>query len=285
MLHRKTITSAWGMLVFVLLASSCATSQALVALQERQKEFDLNNEAWFAARQKLKTMCPTPPAPLIPYLMKFQVDEHGMEKFRDYFSLRNDIREEMRKTGRGLLEVVASWKDDAQKDRPSKTLVEMNEGCDLRWVKLTNGPALDDWGFDWLPPNVVIIATHEEEVRRRHQPRFYDEYIYALGRYLSEQADQGRITEEQKMAAFNEGWKWMFQHVEKEVILLQRNVEMARQLDAARMQTLNSLAQAFASAAVIGLAAGATSTPSRVIPQPAIPTLQRQNLNCNVAPG
>jgi len=42
-----------------------------------------------------------------------------------------------------------------------------------------------------------VMAIHEEEIRRRHEPRLYEEYMLGSAKYLAAQADDGAITTEQ----------------------------------------------------------------------------------------
>ena len=93
-------------------------------------------------------------------------------------------------------------------------------GCDVRLVKQTNGPALDDWRWYWLPSYQIIITVHEEELRKRVTPKVYEEYILGLSHYLARKTESGEITPQQLMYAFNEGWKWLYGKMQEEQILL-----------------------------------------------------------------
>src|SRR5688572_19215725 len=111
-------------------------------------------------------------------------------------------------------------------------------GCDLRLVKLTNGPTFDDWDWDWLPNYTTIVAVHEQELRNRLKPKVYEEYIFGLSRHLAKRVDGGDISPEQFMHAFNEGWKWLYGKMQEEQLLFQTNLQAAEQADAAAWDTL-----------------------------------------------
>jgi len=53
--------------LFLVILPSCSTYQARQAIESRQKEFALNNEAWQVARLRLKSMCPKPPQSVEKY--------------------------------------------------------------------------------------------------------------------------------------------------------------------------------------------------------------------------
>jgi hypothetical protein len=135
-------------------------------------------------------------------------------------------------------------------------------GCDVRIIKVTYGPVFDHWQWDWLPSYQNIVAVHVEEMRSRVTPKIYDEYMHGLARYLAERADKGEITPKQLVAAFNEGWKWMFGQMQAEAILLKPNLQAAQQSDAAIWNTLGTVAAEMATVATTALVATAAAYPS-----------------------
>jgi hypothetical protein len=139
-------------------------------------------------------------------------------------------------------------------------------GCDLRLVKLTNGPTFDDWDWDWLPNYTTIVAVHDEELRRRLKPKVYEEYMLGLSRHLAKRVDDGDISPQQFMHAFNEGWKWLYGKMQEESILFQENLRSAQQSDAAAWNTLNSIAAGLATVATAAILADAAVRASRPAP-------------------
>jgi hypothetical protein len=138
-----------------------------------------------------------------------------------------------------------------------------SQGCDLRLVKLTNGPTLDDWNWNWLPGYQTIVNVHEEELRKRVKPKLYEEYMLALSHHLAKRADSGEITPEQFKQAFNEGWKWLISEMQKEQILLQQKITAAEQRDVATLNTLNTIAAGLATVATAAIVASAVVSASR----------------------
>jgi hypothetical protein len=139
-------------------------------------------------------------------------------------------------------------------------------GCDLRLIKLTNGPTFDDWDWVWFPNYTTIVAVHEEELRSRLKPKVYEEYIIGLSRHLAKRVDSGDISPEQFMHAFNEGWKWLYGKTEEEQLLLQSNLQSAEQSDAAAWNTLSSIATGLATVATVAIIASAAVSASRPAP-------------------
>jgi hypothetical protein len=130
-------------------------------------------------------------------------------------------------------------------------------GCDLRLVKLTNGATFDDWDWLWFPNYTTIVAVHDEELRSRLKPKIYEEYMLGLSRHLAKRADNGEISSQQFMHAFNEGWKWLYTKMEEEQILLQSNLQAAQQADAAGWNALNSIATGLATVVTVAIIASA----------------------------
>src|SRR5262245_66669930 len=69
--------------------------------------------------------------------------------------------------------------------------------CAQRAIKLTNAARVDDWVWMDLPPYRTVHAVHEEEIRRRHEPLVYEEYMIGVSRYLADRADGGQISPEE----------------------------------------------------------------------------------------
>jgi hypothetical protein len=134
-------------------------------------------------------------------------------------------------------------------------------GCDVRIIKVSYGPVFDHWQWDWLPSYQSIVAVHVDEMRSRVTPKIYDEYMHGLARSLAERADKGQIAPKQLVAAFNEGWKWMFGQMQKQAILLQPNLQAAQRSDAALWNTLGTVAAEMAAVASTALVASGTAAP------------------------
>jgi hypothetical protein len=133
------------------------------------------------------------------------------------------------------------------------------KGCDIRLVKLTNAPVFDDWQWDWLPSYQTIVQIHDEELRLRLKPKVYDEYMLGLSRYLAQKTDRKEISPQQMRHAFNEGWRWMFQKMGEEMILLEQSVQAAQISDAAVWNTLGTIAAGLALVAAAALVSSATA--------------------------
>lgn len=154
------------------------------------------------------------------------------------------------------------------------------KGCDVRVIKLTNSARTDDWQWAWAPPYQTIVAIHEEELRKRVNPKLYEEYMMAISRYLAEKADQGEITPIQIMGAFNKSWLWMYQKTQEEGLLLQDSIKAAELADAAAWNTFSAIAAGLAIATTAALVASAPY-PS----QPTFITPAYSNISCQATPG
>ncbi len=131
--------------------------------------------------------------------------------------------------------------------------VEHENGCYARYAKDTYAPMLDDWHWHWLPPYQVVVAVHDEELRRRETPKLYEEYMSGLNRYLAEKADKGEITPGQLRYVVNAGWNWLTGKIRNEHILLQENRGSPESKDAATRSTLTDMAGELATVATVGL--------------------------------
>jgi hypothetical protein len=141
-------------------------------------------------------------------------------------------------------------------------------GCDLRWIKATNAQVINDWQWAWLPAYQTVVTVHEEELRKRVAPKFYEEYMLGLSHYLAQKIDAGEITPEQFMHAFNAGWKWLNGKTNEEQALLQQNHIVAQQSDTAAWNTLSTIAIGLALVASTALLATATVRASQPALQP-----------------
>ena len=135
--------------------------------------------------------------------------------------------------------------------------VEQENGCYARLAKDTFMPRLDDWHWHWLPPYQVVAAVHDEELRKRVIPKFYEEYISGLNRYLAEKVDNGVITPGQFRYAIDAGWSWLTAKMRNERILLQENMPSAEDTDAATRSKLSNVAGELATVATVALAISA----------------------------
>jgi uncharacterized membrane protein len=135
--------------------------------------------------------------------------------------------------------------------------VEQENGCYARLAKNTFMPSLDDWHWHWLPLYQVVAAVHDEELRKRVIPKFYEEYISGLNRYLAEKVDNGEITPGQFRYAIDAGWSWLTGKMRNERILLQENMRVAEDTEAATRSTLSDVAGELATVATVALAISA----------------------------
>lgn len=135
--------------------------------------------------------------------------------------------------------------------------IEQENGCYARIAKDTFMPNVDDWHWHWLPPYQVVAAVHDEELRKRVTPKFYEEYMSGLNRYLAEKVDKGEITMGQFRYVIDAGWKWLSGKMQSERILLQENMPTAGAADAATRSTLSNVAGELATVATLGLAISA----------------------------
>jgi hypothetical protein len=131
--------------------------------------------------------------------------------------------------------------------------VRQENGCYVRLAKDTAAPTIDDWHWHWLPPYQVVVAVHDEELRKRVRPKLYEEYMSGLTRYLAEKADRGEITSDQMKHAFNAGWNWLQAKIRDERILLQENVRTAESADAATREKVTDVAGGLATVATLAL--------------------------------
>jgi hypothetical protein len=132
---------------------------------------------------------------------------------------------------------------------------EQENGCYARLAKDTFMPNVDDWHWHWLPPYQIVVAVHDEELRKRITPKFYEEYLSGLNRYLAEKLDKGEITMGQFRYVIDAGWSWLSAKMQSEQILLQENMPSVGTADAA--STLSNVAGELATVATLGLAISA----------------------------
>jgi hypothetical protein len=142
--------------------------------------------------------------------------------------------------------------------------------CSPRHIKTTNSARTDDWLVEPLPPYRVIVAVHEEEIRKRHEPRVYEEFMLGSANYLAAQADDGAITAEQLERATNVTWKWMSDQFRSEATMRLNAVRAAQQADAQAWQTFNTIAAGLATVLAAGIVGAASAPPP---PSVAAPTL------------
>lgn len=135
--------------------------------------------------------------------------------------------------------------------------VEQENGCYARLAKDTFIPSPDDWHWHWLPPYQIVAAVHDEELRKRVVPKFYEEYISGLNRYLAEKIDKGEITPDQFRYVINAGWSWLTGKIQNERILLQENMLSAENADAATRNALSNVAGELATLTTVALAISA----------------------------
>jgi hypothetical protein len=253
MVKVKAIIVSSLMIFFLLSLTACSTYEAKQAIESRQKEYTLNTEAWQAARLRLKAMCPG-----------------GIDNTK---VVRDALVETYRAMNRSIdsdiplpLQAARDLKDGKLNAEIFNEKVEAQAAiagdgdCNVRIVKITNAPTFDDWQWDWLPPYETIVSAHEEELRKRVTPKLYEEYMLGLSHYLAQKADGHQITARQFVYAFNTGWKWMFQNVQQEKILLQQNFLAAQYKDAATWNTITTIAAGLATITTAALLASASAS-------------------------
>jgi hypothetical protein len=210
--------------LLLLLVLGCASHQARQAIESRQKEFALNNEAWQAARIRLGAMCPNRPATIEQYKQAHEIIRLGG---RDPF-----------------------------------------QGCNVRIVKVTNSPVTNDWQWFWAPPYQTIVAVHEEEMRKRVTPKPYEEYMLGLSRYLGKAADDGAISPQQLVQAFNAGWTYMVNAMKNEAVILTNDLKAAELSDAQTWKTIGEVAVGLAAVATTALVVAASARSASPAPAP-----------------
>ena len=129
--------------------------------------------------------------------------------------------------------------------------------CYARLAKDTYVPTFDDWHWHWLPPYQVVVAVHDEELRKRLRPKLYEEYMLGLTRYLALKADNDEITPEQLRSAFNAGWSWLHGKTHETPILLQENTRRRGIADAAMQNAMTTVAGGLATVATLALTVSA----------------------------
>jgi hypothetical protein len=139
-------------------------------------------------------------------------------------------------------------------------------GCYARLAKDTYAPTLDDWHWHWFPPYQVVVAVHDEELRKRLIPKLHEEYMLGLTRYLAEKADNDEITSEQLRHAFNAGWNWLRGKMQEEPLLLQENGGGLETANGALRETMASVAGGLATVATLALAVSADDKSYRPAP-------------------
>lgn len=155
--------------------------------------------------------------------------------------------------------------------------VLQENGCYARLAKDTHTLTVDDWHWHWLPPYQIVVAVHDEELRKRATPKLYEEYMSGLSRFLAEKADNGEITPAQLKYTFNAGWSWLNRKIQEERILSQENVASAQSADQGLREKVTTVAGGLATIATLALA---VSAPDKAYqPSPAncyaYPTVER----------
>lgn len=155
--------------------------------------------------------------------------------------------------------------------------VAHQNGCYARLAKDTDILTLDDWHWHWLPPYQVVVAVHDEELRKRVIPKLYEEYLSGLSRYLAEKADNGEITPAQLKYTFNAGWNWLYGRMQVERILLRENVRSAESAEEGIRERVTTVAGGLATVATLALVISAPDKAYQAAPANcyAYPTVER----------
>jgi hypothetical protein len=130
-------------------------------------------------------------------------------------------------------------------------------GCYARLAKDSYLLPLDDWHWHWLPPYQVVVAVHDEELRKRLVPTLDEEYMSGLSHYLAEKADQGAITPKQFRYATEAAWRWLHGKLRHERVLLQETLKAVENLDAYMQDRVGTIAGGLATAVTLALIASA----------------------------
>jgi hypothetical protein len=130
-------------------------------------------------------------------------------------------------------------------------------GCYARLAKDSHLLPLDDWHWHWLPPYQVVVAVHDEELRKRLIPTLDEEYMFGLSHYLAEKADQGEISPKQFRYATEAAWRWLHDKLRNERALLLEKVKAVANLDAYMQDRVGTIAGGLATAATLALIASA----------------------------
>ena len=155
--------------------------------------------------------------------------------------------------------------------------------CAPRHIKTTNSARTDDWLIESLPPYRVIVSVHEEEIRKRHELRVYEEFMLGSAKYLAAQVDDGAITADQLERATNVTWKWMVDQFRSEATMRLNAVRAAQQADAQAWQTFNTIAAGLATVLAAGIVAGASAPPPSNVAAPALGS-QPSRTSCVATP-
>lgn len=135
--------------------------------------------------------------------------------------------------------------------------VLQENGCYARLAKDTHILTVDDWHWHWLPPYQVVVAVHDEELRKRVTPKLYEEYMSGLSRFLAAKADNGEITPAQLKYTFNAGWSWLNRKIQEERMLLRENLASAQSADQGLREKVTTVAGGLATIATLALAVSA----------------------------
>jgi hypothetical protein len=130
---------------------------------------------------------------------------------------------------------------------------EHENGCYARLAKDSHVLPLDDWHWHWLPPYRVVVAVHDEELRKRLIPTLDEEYMLGLSHYLAEKVDHGEITPKQFRYAFNASWTWLHSKLRNEHLLLQEKAHAVENPDAYLQDRVGTIAGGLATAATLAL--------------------------------
>lgn len=235
-----------GLFLFIL--PSCATYEARRAIESRQRELVLNNEAWQAARLRLRAMCPMPPHTV-------QVVEDALHE--TYSAMNKTVDPEIPIMAQALRDIEEGkfklhvFKENLERRGATGGV----GGCNIRTVKTINSPFSNDWHWDWLPSYQTIMAVHEEELRKRVVPKPYEEYMLALGRFLASNTDHESMTPKELVERFNTGWSYMIGEMKKEFALQVDNFKAAQRSDTKIWETMIITGVGFLLGGPVGAAA------------------------------
>jgi hypothetical protein len=175
----------------------------------------------------------------------------------DYRNAKIDLASEAWRAARIRLHAMCPHVPKTEAELVQALKVDQENGCYARLAKDSYILTLDDWHWHWLPPYQVVVAVHDEELRKRITPRLHEEYMFGLTRYLAEKADNDEITPEQFRHAFTAGWNWLKGKMNQEPILLQPNLQRGDGVDVASRDKMTHVAASLATVAMLALAVSA----------------------------
>lgn len=121
------------------------------------------------------------------------------------------------------------------------------------------------------PPYRVIFAVHEEELRNRTQPRLAEEYLLGVGRMLADLLDDGKKSEEEAFAVWEEAENQRSIMIREDIRMLQESYKVAQEEDRVTLEAFSVLVDVAATGLNAYAARLPAHTPAAVQPATTIP--------------